>query len=93
MLESASQGGGLLPGGVCSQGGVCSGGCLLPGGVCWGVSAPGGSALGGCLLGGVVVSQHALRQTPPCEQNDRQVQKYYLGHNFVAAANKNVFES
>ena len=43
----------------------------------WGVSAPGG-----------VVSQHALRQTPPCEQNDKQVQKYYLGHNFVAAGNK-----
>ena len=25
--------------------------------------------------------------TPP-EQNDRQVQKYYLGHNFVAAGKK-----
>ena len=33
------------------------------------VSAPGGG----------VVSQHAPRQTPPCEQNDKQVQKYYLG--------------
>ena len=63
--------------------GVCfPGGCLL-----WGVSArrrgsaPGGwgvSALGGVCSWGVcsqwgVVSQHALRQTPPCEQNDKQV--------------------
>ena len=48
-----------------------------------GVSAPRGvSAPGG------VVSQHALRQTPPCKQNDKQVQKYYLGHNFVAAGKK-----
>ena len=86
---SASRGG-LLPGGVCSQGGlppvglsapgrgVCSRGCLPPGvsasggcllpGVC--VCLWGGLLLGGCLLlGGVhswgVVSQHALRQTPP----------------------------
>ena len=37
-----------------------------------GESAPGGSALGGCLLQGGVVSQHALRQTPPppCGQTD-----------------------
>ena len=42
------------------------------GGICYqGVSAAGGgvSATGGLLTGGVV-SQHALRQTPPCEQND-----------------------
>ena len=95
-------GGCLLPGGVCSGGsalggGVCSRGglsapgeCLLWGVSALGVSAPGVSALRGrrCLLWGVV-SQHALRQTPPCEQNDKQVQKYYLGHNFVAAG-KNV---
>ena len=89
----------LLPGGVCSWGGcgVCSGG------VCsWGVSALGVSAQGGgipaCIgcLGGIcsrgegVVSQHTLRQAPPCEQNDKQVQKYYLGHNFIAAG-KNYF--
>ena len=50
-----------------------------------GVSALGGGGLvWGVYSGGV--SQHALRQTP-CEQNDRQVQKYYLGHNFVAAGN------
>ena len=95
--------GGCLLRGVSAPGGfVCSGGCLLQGGLSapgecllWGVStlgvsAPGVSALRGrrCLLWGVV-SQHALRQTPPCEQNDKQVQKYYLGHNFVAAG-KNV---
>ena len=87
-------GGCLLPGAVCSWGvsghGVSGpGGVSAPGGVLsQGGSGPGG---GGCLLlgGGWVVSQHALRQTPPCEQNDRQVQKYYLGHNFVAAG-KNV---
>ena len=52
MPESASPGGrGSAPGGV------WSGGCLLPGGggLVWGVSA----------LGGGVVSQYALRQTPP----------------------------
>ena len=26
----------------------------------------------------------------PCEQNDKQVQKYYLGHNFIAAGNKHL---
>ena len=61
---------------VCSSVRI-SEGCLLPGGVCsvgggvsapMGVSAPGGSAPGE----GVVVSQHALRQTPPppCGQTD-----------------------
>ena len=79
------------------------GGCLLPGGV-WpmgggwllqvvcsqGVSDPWGCLLQGGVCSGDVVSQHALRQTPlPREQNDKQVQKYYLGHNFVAAG-KNV---
>ena len=54
MLESASRGvsasGGSASWGVSpSQGGVCSQGDLLPGG----------------LLLGDVVSQHALRQTPP----------------------------
>ena len=66
----------------CRRLSVHRGGCLLPGGACSGGPAPRGvSALGGvcsgegllpggCLLGGVcsqgVVSQHALRQTPPC---------------------------
>ena len=60
-------------GGVCSQGdggGVCVSGpgrCMVPGGVAgpWGcVPSPGGWG---------VVSQHALRQTPHCEQNDKQM--------------------
>ena len=70
--------------GVCFQeGGVPGPGEYLV----WGVPGPGGCLVqgvpgpGGCLLlGRGVVSQHALRQTPPCEQNDRQVQKYYLGN-------------
>ena len=41
------------------------------------------SASGG---GGVCVSSFWDTITPPPrEQNDKQVQKYYLGHNFVAA--------
>ena len=61
---SASWGGCLLPGVVCFQGLSASGGCLLLGGLLLGdvylqgVSAPRGG----------VASQHALRQTPPCEQ-------------------------
>ena len=61
---------------VSSLGGVCSGGCLLKGllggsalgGLLWEVCS-GGVCSGGCLLLGVsargVVSQYALRQTPP----------------------------
>ena len=90
-----------LLGGICSGGGGCllPGGCLLQGGLLWGVvysggvSAPGGSALGGvsapggvCSWGVWYPSMHQGRH-PPCEQNDKQVQKYYLGHNFVAAGN------
>ena len=41
------------------MGGLVPGGCLVPGG--GGVPGPGG-----------MVSQHALRQTPPCKQNDCQ---------------------
>ena len=86
----------LLPGGdVCYQG---RGGGSAPGVV---VSAPGGSSAprgapeggvcsggwcsgGWCLLPGGSV--HAgIPDPPPCEQNDKQVQKYYVGHNFVAA--------
>ena len=68
----SSLGGCLLQGGVCSPGDVCSGVCLL-----WGVYAPGVSA-----QGGVPVSR-GDQVLPPCEQNDKQVQKYYLAPNFV----------
>ena len=75
----------LLPGGVCS-GGVCSGGVSAPVGC---VCSRGGVFSRGVCSGGGVAFQHALRQTPPpCEQNDKQVQKYYLGHNSVGAGNK-----
>ena len=74
------------PGGCLLQGGVCSGGLSAPGGVCSGRGVCGGV----CSQGGVA-SKHALRQTPPCEQNDKQVQKYYLGHNFVAAGKNAIF--
>ena len=41
-----------------------------------------------CLVpGGVCLSALWDTTPPPCEQNDKQVQKYYLGHNFVAAGN------
>ena len=87
-------GGGSAPGvggrgvGVVSTAGVC----VWSGGWCaW-------SGEGGCLLGGCLVWMGCLPQClvryhhhpPPCEQNDEQVQKYYLGHNFVAAG-KNEF--
>ena len=54
----------------------------LPGGGGAGLPGPGGCLIRGGLpgLGGMVsypgeglVSQHALRQNPPCEQNDKQV--------------------
>ena len=67
-------------GGVCSRGMSALGECLLWRSAPGGVSAPAVSALGGCLLWkgcplwgwGCVVSQHALRQTPPppCGQTD-----------------------
>ena len=87
----------LVPGGCTwswgctwSQGGVCSQGVHLVWGCTWsqggwpgprGVSAPWGGGCTwswGCLLQGLGVSG-----TPPCEQNDKQVQKYYLAPNFV----------
>ena len=67
-----SWGGCLLPRGVCSQGGVCSWGVSAP----WGCVCPRGVCSRGCMLLGVsapggvgaVVSQHALRQTPPMDR-------------------------
>ena len=71
----------LLLGDVCSWGG-----CLLLGGVC----SRGVSALGGCLLfGGWYPSVHWGRH-PPLWTEWQTVQKYYLGHNFIAASN-NIF--
>ena len=70
-------------------------GCLLLGDVCSrGVSGPRACLLlGGLVPGGVwYPSMHWSRHTP-CEQNDRQVQKYYLGHNFVAAVKKHISPS
>ena len=50
-----------FPEGVCLLWGVCSRGVST-----LGVSAPGGCLLGGVSApGGMMVSQHALRQTPP----------------------------
>ena len=64
----------VCPRGVPGPGGcLVLGGCLVPGGA-WspgggylvqGVSSRGVSAQGGCLILGGLVSQHALRQTPP----------------------------
>ena len=92
MLESASRGGAWSGGGVPGRGGVCSGGFGLGGGV----PGPGGgggvSGLGGGLLqgGGSASVPCGIPPPPPCEQNDKQVQKYYLSHNFVPADNKRI---
>ena len=95
VSRSLLPGGGSSPGGVWSGGwGVWSGRCLL-----WGVSgpwtgsAPGGSApgrvvsaLGGLVRGVVVVvSQHALRQTPPLLTESQTPVKTLPWPIFVAA--------
>ena len=67
------------PGGCLLQGVSTPGGCLLQGGVC--------SEGGVCSRGGGIPACTEA-DTPPCEQSDKQVQKYYLGHNYVAAGNK-----
>ena len=81
------RGGMSCPGGWCLLRGACSRGVSAPG-----VSTPGGVCSGGCLLGGCAwsggvsapggwVSASVPCEIPPCEQNDKQVQNYYLGHN------------
>ena len=74
-------------GGVSAPGGVCSGGCLLWGVCLWGVCSGGVSTLGGVCSGGIPACSAEADTPPPCEQNDKQVQKYYLDHNFVPAGN------
>ena len=90
--------GSLLPGGVSSGGGSHLGG-LIPGGLWFGgVSAPRGvSALGGVCSRevsawgmsaprGGVISQHALRQTPPPSKTESQMPvKTLPWPNFVVA--------
>ena len=75
----------LLPGDVCSWGVyLVPEGCLLPGGVpgprvvcSWGVYLVLGGVTGsrGCLLLGGCLLPGACQVLPPCEQNDKQVQK------------------
>ena len=76
-------GGGVCSwGGAWSRGGVCSQaggeGCLVLGGVCsWGGPGP-----------GEVVSQHALRQTSPWEQNHTHLWKHNLAPTSLRAVTK-----
>ena len=72
---------------VCSGGSLLQGGVSAPGGVCLGVSAM-GYLLRGVSAPGGGIAACTEADTPTCEQNDKQVQKYYLGHNFVAAGKK-----
>ena len=86
------------PGGCTCSWGVywCQGGVPGAGGCTWswGVSAPGGvpaprGSWGVYLLPGGVPGpggctwSRGCQVLPPCEQNDKQVQKYYLAPNFV----------
>ena len=72
-------------GGVPGPGGWCawSGGACLVRGVClvWGGGVPGPGGRGVSALGGSASVPCGIPPPPPpCEQNDKQVQKYYLGH-------------
>ena len=91
--------GGLLPegsglGGVCSQGGsgpgrVSASGRVWSHGGVWsrGVWSQGGLVPGDLVMG--VISQHALRQTPPVDRHTPV--KILPWPNFVAAGNKTSF--
>ena len=52
----------------------------------------GGCVPEGGLVPGGVVSQHALRQTPPCEQNDRQVQNITFSTTSLRPVITNILE-
>ena len=72
-------------GGCTHPGGMYLPGVYLPGGVpAWGVYLPRGCvpARGGGVPAQGVYLPGGTSPTP-CEQNDRQVQKYYLAPNFV----------
>ena len=81
--------GGICLGGVCSGGLSAPGGCLLQGGcLLRGVSAPEGCLLPwGVCSRGMVVFQHALRQTPPLWTESQTPVKTLPWPNFVAAGN------
>ena len=61
----------LLGGGVSAQGEGCLPG--IRGVVCLGASAWGGVCQGVCVCLGGVYPRRGVCQTPPCEQNHRQV--------------------
>ena len=66
--------GGYLPGGVPAWGYLPRGVCTCQGCTCQGIVP---------AQGGVPAQDYLPRLPPPCERNDRQVQKYYLAPNFV----------
>ena len=70
----------MLQGGwSAAGGGLLLGGCLLLGGVC----SQGVSAAGRVSAPGGLVSQHAVRQTPPLWTEWKTGAKYILAPNFV----------
>ena len=81
--------GGVPAQGVYMPGGVHAHGVYLPTGCTWGVPAHrvylGAPTQGVYLVPGGVPAEVL---NPPCEQNDRQVQKYYLALNFVCGWQK-----
>ena len=77
----------LVPGGcIWSRGGVPGpGGAPVPTGCTWSWGGVPGPRGGGSVCSGGVPGPRGwgVSGTPPCEQNDKQVQKYYLTPNFV----------
>ena len=58
--------------------------------VCWWGCLPARGCLPrwGCLPGGCVYPNMHCGRHPPCEQNDRQVEKHYLSATSFAGGNK-----